>query len=119
MRRIAIPILLLMIAGCEQSKNIPLFNQEALLINRIYSGKELLTELNNAVARYVSLGWMTQAQVDAGVGRELDRAGNLLRSAEALHDSGQVGSVANVDAAAEILKLVRSQLQQIEKSRQQ
>lgn len=114
-----VPALLVALFAMGCQSQIPLFNSEARPLNRIYSGKEIITELNLQAADFIARGWVTQEFVDKNVGPSLDRAADTLNGAEALYKSGDIGGAnSKIESAKATLGAVREGLIAIQRSRQ-
>lgn len=111
-----LPLAVLLLAGCASLKQIPLFNNDAMLKNRIASGYEVLTEANNQVAQSVMAGLLTQDDVNKHWSPVLDGARKTIDEADALRIAGDTnGSTTKIEAAKNALTFIRTQLEIIKK----
>lgn len=111
-------VLLLIALGCQQLKEIPLFNPEASLRNKIASAREVRTEINNKLVEFRTMGWLSQADIDKNFSPSLDTSKALVDEAEALRVAGDAaGGLNKMNAAKAILTAIRTHLSSIEKER--
>jgi hypothetical protein len=112
-------ILILFAAGCAQAPVV--FRPEARPLNRIYSGYELLTELNNQAALARDNGFISQQTIDTTIGPALDNARKTFQQAEAIYKLNPTSQPADfqskLELATAITKSLRDQLAAINRGR--
>lgn len=96
------------LSGCN---TIPLTNNDARPLNRIYSGFELITQLHVECHSLVVDGVITQQQVNDYVFPVLEEAESLFNAAEIAYKAGDIGDASNKrNQATFILLRVKDQL---------
>lgn len=77
-------VLIAISAGCQSTKDIPIFNPKARTLNQVASAQELLIECNDLVSSSVAMGLMTQLEADRVFGPSLDKASRVIKATRAV-----------------------------------
>lgn len=108
--------LIAMSAGCQSMKDVPLFNPQARVMNRIYSARELRTEINNTIVQLRDAGILKQSDIDAKYVPVMNASKALVDEAEALASTDPDAANGKLGAAKSLLTTLRDQLKRLKAS---